>query len=146
LGFFFTNIFYLFTLHPAHCTISRSPTPTILSPSAFPFSSEWVPPTPGIPLQVFARLAASSPTEARQGSPTNRTHPTYRQQLFFFLLFFFITYFPQLHFQCYPKSLPHPPRPTSLPIRSHFLTLAFPCTGAYKVCLSSGPLFTVMAD
>jgi hypothetical protein len=23
--------------------------------------------------------------------------------------FFFITYFPQLHFQCYPKSLPHPP-------------------------------------
>jgi hypothetical protein len=28
---------------------------------------------------------------------------------------FFITYFPQLHFQCYPKSLPYPPPPTSLP-------------------------------
>jgi hypothetical protein len=23
--------------------------------------------------------------------------------------FFFITYFPQLHLECYPKSLPHPP-------------------------------------
>jgi hypothetical protein len=28
---------------------------------------------------------------------------------FFFSYFIFITYFPQLHFQCYPKSLPHPP-------------------------------------
>jgi hypothetical protein len=26
-----------------------------------------------------------------------------------FFNLFFITYFPQLHFQCYPKSLPHPP-------------------------------------
>jgi hypothetical protein len=34
---------------------------------------------------------------------------------FLFLLFFyfFITYFPQLHFQCYPKSPPHPPPPHS---------------------------------
>jgi hypothetical protein len=62
--------------------------------------------------------------------------------LFCFVLFF--TYFPQLHFQCYPKSPPHPPTP--LPTHSHFLALAFPCTGAYKVCLSNGPLFPVMAD
>jgi hypothetical protein len=27
--------------------------------------------------------------------------------------FFFITYFLQLHFQCYPKSPPHPPHPHS---------------------------------
>jgi hypothetical protein len=26
------------------------------------------------------------------------------------------------------------------------LVLAFPCTGAYKVCVSNGPLFPVMAD
>jgi hypothetical protein len=35
--------------------------------------------------------------------------------------------------------LPYPPIPI-------ILTLAFPCTGAYKVCVSNGPLFTVMAD
>ena len=41
---------------------------------------------------------------------------------FFLNLFlFFITYFPQLHFQCYPKSPPYPPPPpTSLPTHSHF--------------------------
>ena len=38
------------------------------------------------------------------------------------------------------------PSPTSKPTHSHFLALAFPCTGAYKVCLSNGPLFAVMAD
>jgi hypothetical protein len=26
------------------------------------------------------------------------------------------------------------------------LALVFSCTGAYKVCLSNGPLFPVMAD
>jgi hypothetical protein len=35
--------------------------------------------------------------------------------------------------------LPYPPIPI-------FLALAFPCTGAYKVCVSNGPLFPVMAD
>jgi hypothetical protein len=29
--------------------------------------------------------------------------------------FYFITYFPQLRFQCYPKSPPHPPPPHTLP-------------------------------
>jgi drug/metabolite transporter (DMT)-like permease len=61
--------------------------------------------------------------------------------LFFFSFFFFITYFLQLHFQCYPKSPPPP-----LHTHSHFLALAFPCTGAYNVCLTNGPLFPVMAD
>jgi hypothetical protein len=53
-------------------------------------------------------------------------------------------YFPQLHLECYPKSPPYPPSPTSLPTHSHFLALAFPCTGAYKVCVSNGPLFEVL--
>jgi hypothetical protein len=43
-----------------------------------------------------------------------------------------------------PK-VPHTP-PTPLPTHSHFLALAFPCTGAYKVCMINGPLFPMMAD
>ena len=39
-----------------------------------------------------------------------------------------------------------PPNPAPLPTQSHFLALAFPCTGAYKVCKSNGPLFAGMAD
>jgi hypothetical protein len=35
---------------------------------------------------------------------------------------------------------------TPLPTHSQFLALAFPCTGAYKVCKTKGPLFPVMAD
>jgi hypothetical protein len=35
--------------------------------------------------------------------------------------FFFITYFPQWHFQCYPKSPPYPP--------PHFPTIPFPLFG-----------------
>jgi hypothetical protein len=58
----------------------------------------------------------------------------------------FIRYLAHLHFQCYPKSPPYPPTPTPLPTHSPFLALAFPCTGAYKVCMSNGPLFPVMAD
>ena len=54
---------------------------------------------------------------------------------------FFIRYFLHLHFKCYPQApytLPHPaPQPTHSP----FLTLAFPCTEAYKVCNTKGPLF-----
>jgi hypothetical protein len=45
-----------------------------------------------------------------------------------------------------PK-VPHTlPPPTPLPTHSHFLALVFPCTEAYKVCVSNGPLFPVMAD
>jgi hypothetical protein len=45
----------------------------------------------------------------------------------------------------YTLSLP-PPRPALPPTHSHFLALAFPCTGAYKVCKTKGPLFPMMAD
>ena len=57
----------------------------------------------------------------------------------------FIRYLTHLHFQCYTKSPPDPPTPTPLPTHSPFFALAFPCTGAYKVCVSNGPLFPVMA-
>jgi hypothetical protein len=66
--------------------------------------------------------------------------------LFSFFFFFFIRYFSHLHFQCYPKSPQYPPPPTPLPTHSHFLALAFPCTGAYKVCKSNGPLIPLMAN
>jgi hypothetical protein len=59
---------------------------------------------------------------------------------------FFIRYLAHLHFQCYTKSPPYPPTPNPLPTHSPFLALAFPCTGAYKVCVSNGPLFPVMAN
>ena len=57
-----------------------------------------------------------------------------------FILTIFIRYFLHLQFKCYPKSSPYPPS------HSPFFALAFPCTGAYKVCKSNGPLFAVMAD
>ena len=44
-----------------------------------------------------------------------------------------------------PK-VPHTIPPTPLPIHFHLLALSFPCTGAYKVCKSNGPLFPVVAD
>jgi hypothetical protein len=59
---------------------------------------------------------------------------------------FFIRCLAHLHFQCYTESPTYPPTPTPLPTHSPFLALAFPCTGAYKVCKSSGPLFAVMAN
>ena len=30
------------------------------------------------------------------------------------------------------------------PTHSYFLALAFPCTEAYKVCMTNGPLFSLM--
>jgi hypothetical protein len=59
----------------------------------------------------------------------------------FFILRIFLNYISN----AIPK-VPHTLPPTSLPTHSHFLALAFPCTGAYKVCVSNGPLFPVMAD
>jgi hypothetical protein len=63
----------------------------------------------------------------------------------FYLFIYFIKYFLHLHFQCYPKSPPYPPL-TPLPTHSHFLALPFPCTEAYKVCKTNGPLFPVIAE
>jgi hypothetical protein len=61
--------------------------------------------------------------------------------MFLFLLGIFLIYISN----AIPK-VPHTLPLTPLPTHSHFLTMAFPCTGAYKVCVSNGPLFPVMAD
>ena len=79
-----------------------------------------------------------------QGEQTSKGHSPW--SLIYSVSFFLITYFLQLHFQCYPQSPPPFPPTTPLPTHSHFLALAFLCTGAYKVCLTNGPLFPVMAD
>jgi hypothetical protein len=78
-----------------------------------------------------------------------RSHQLWRTNLNILItllyIYFLIRYFPHLHLHAIPKvhnTLP----PTPLPGDSHFLALAFPCTGAYKVCKSNGPLFPVMAD
>jgi hypothetical protein len=59
-----------------------------------------------------------------------------------FLLHIFLNYISNA-IQKVPHTLPspHPYTPISI-----FLALVFPCTGAYKVCVSNGPLFPVMAN
>jgi hypothetical protein len=64
----------------------------------------------------------------------------------FFPFSLFIRYLLHLHFQCYNKIPPYPPPPTPIATHSHFLALTFPCTEAYKVCKTKGPLFPMMAD
>jgi hypothetical protein len=60
---------------------------------------------------------------------------------------FFLRYFLHLHFKCYPKCPLYPSFcPAPLPLHSHFLALAFPCTGEYKFCKTTGPLFPMMDD
>jgi hypothetical protein len=69
----------------------------------------------------------------------------------FFTTFFFFQFFCLLGIffiyisNAIPKS-PVPSAPNPLPTHSHFLALAFPCTEAYKVCKTKGPIFPVMAN
>jgi hypothetical protein len=60
---------------------------------------------------------------------------------FFFLLGIVLVYISNA-IPKVPHTHPHNPLPTHSP----FLALAFPCTGAYKVCKSNRPPFAVMAD
>jgi hypothetical protein len=64
---------------------------------------------------------------------------------FFNLILFLLGIFLVYIFNAIPKVRhTHPPNP--LPTHSPVLALGFPCTGAYTVCKSNGPLFAVMAD
>jgi hypothetical protein len=66
-------------------------------------------------------------------------------RLFYRIFFYYI--FSSITFPMLSQKSPTPsPPPTPLPTHSHFLALAFLCTGAYKVCLTNGPLFPLMAD
>ena len=105
---------------------------------------------PGCPGTHFVHQAGlelrNPPASASQvlGLKAFATTPSCYFLSFFFP--FFIRYLAHLHFQYYTKSPPYPPTSTPLPTHSSFLALAFPCTGAYKVCKSNGPPFPVMAD
>jgi hypothetical protein len=68
-----------------------------------------------------------------------------RDSKHFFL--FFIRYFLYIRFKFQMLSLKFPmlSLPIPLPTHSHLLALAFPCTEAYKVCKTNGPLFPMMA-
>jgi hypothetical protein len=67
-----------------------------------------------------------------------------------FLLFIFLNFLLGIFFIYISNAIlkvPYTlPRPTLLPTHSHFLALLFPCTGAYIVCKTKGPLFLIMAD
>jgi hypothetical protein len=67
------------------------------------------------------------------------------EEFFFFFKYFLLGIFLIYISNAIPK-VPHTLPPSPLPTHSHFLALAFPCTGAYKVCKYNGPLFPVMAD
>jgi hypothetical protein len=59
---------------------------------------------------------------------------------FFYLLFLYT-------FQMLPRKFPRPsPHPAPLPTHSHFLALVLPCTGAYRICKTKGPVLPMMAD
>jgi hypothetical protein len=67
--------------------------------------------------------------------------------LFFVFVCFVLNFLLHIFLHYISNAIPkasHTPPP--LPTHSHFLALAFPCTGAYKVCVTNGPLFPVMAD
>jgi hypothetical protein len=57
--------------------------------------------------------------------------------------FFFFS--PLFTFQMLSQKFPIPsPCRAPLPTHSYFLALAFPCTGAYKVCKTKGTLFSML--
>jgi hypothetical protein len=84
--------------------------------------------------------AAGGTGGSTQMLKTSQTIPLCLGRIFF-LLGIFLIYI----FNAIPK-VPHTHPPNLLPTHCPFLALAFPCTGAYKVCKSNGPLFAVMAN
>jgi hypothetical protein len=102
-------------------------------------------------LRILNQLLALSLTELKKKVKQNRNPlkaVSFRSEFIsplvqrgsIFLLFkkIFIRYFPHLHFQCYPKSLPYPP-PTSLP--SHFLAWYSPILRHIKFAQPMGLSF-----
>jgi hypothetical protein len=75
--------------------------------------------------------------------------PNEAQEGCIFFLQFFIRYLLHLPFKCYPESHlypPPPPTPLPYPLTPTSWPWCFPCTGAYKVCKTKGPLFPMMAN
>jgi hypothetical protein len=69
------------------------------------------------------RMELFASTDVSKLSNSNHKTPLSKPEAH---IFFFITYFPQLHFQCYPKSTPYPPPPLLYPSIPIFLALEDP--------------------
>jgi hypothetical protein len=69
-------------------------------------------------------------------------------EILFFSIVFFLFYLLGIFFIYISNAIPKVPGTPSTPqpTHSHFLGLVFPCTEAYKVCKSNGPLFPLMGD
>jgi hypothetical protein len=107
-------------------------------------------------LFLIKNVSFQNPTFVTTKHPTSCKHDVlspFENLIFFFhliflllLLFYLLRIFLNDISNAIPK-VPHtlPPTPLPYPPILIFLALAFPCTGAYKVCVSDGPLFPVMA-
>jgi hypothetical protein len=71
---------------------------------------------------------------------------TPKNYFFFFLFKYFLLGILLIYISNAIPKVPHALPPTPLPTHSHFLTLTFPCTEAYKIWMTNGPLFPLMAD
>jgi hypothetical protein len=69
-----------------------------------------------------------------------------KQELILLFLNIFYYVFSSITFPMLSQKSPIPSPPLPYPPIPIFLALVFPCTEAYKVCVSNGPLFPVMAD
>jgi hypothetical protein len=136
-----SNLNHSASLPTQHCTLDlRGEPSSVLKDSAFP-QTQW--------LKSYGKTGRLSESHLR--FQLRDAHIVLCSKIFalkdyymlhsVFLLCIFLNYISNASPKV-PHALPHSPLPTL----SHFLALAFPCTGAYKVCVSNGPLFPVMAD
>jgi hypothetical protein len=65
---------------------------------------------------------------------------------FFFIIIIIYYVFSSMTFPMLSQKSPITSPPLPYPPILMFLALAFPCTGAYKVFVSDGPLYPVMAN
>ena len=117
--------------HGAQCVASHSwflMVPCLFSFSVCPVETDLV--------VILGAQPGAAPPERLLGVSV-RCPGTIAQDHFMLVFFFFNWVFISFTF---------PMLSQKSPTRSHFLALAFPCTKAYKVCTTNGPLFPLMAD
>jgi hypothetical protein len=123
------------------------------------WSTEWVPGQPGIHRETMcwekkqsSRLTLRRKQEPEEHNDISQWYSSWCQwySLYFFFQKKFLLDISFIYISnAIPQSPLYPPphpRPAPKPTHSHFLALVFPCTGAYKVWKTKGPLFPLMAD
>jgi hypothetical protein len=76
-------------------------------------------------LHIFQVVPVSGLHSLWPATRTTRTPSRVHTMASFFFFYFFIRYFPYLHFQCYPKSPPYPPRHSPHTTASLLVTFSF---------------------